>query len=452
MSAVSDVPAGWEETTFGSVVENVPITHKKLPKRQYRDQGHFPVVDQGQQFIGGYSDDENKAISEDLPLLVFGDHTRAFKYLNEPFVPGADGIKVLKPINVDAKWLYHIAHAVDFPDKGYSRHFQHLKKARLLVPPTPEQRRIVAEIEKQFTRLDAGVAGLKRVQANLKRYRASVLKAACSGELVPTEAALARGQRSEDGNQKGFETGAELLQRILIEHRKAHEEQQATAPRKKKYKQPAAPDLSDLPDLPDGWAWCISDVVFSFITSGSRGWAKYYSEEGSLFLRIGNLEHENIRLDLSKLQYVTPPIGAEGMRTVVQENDILISITADVGMVGLVPNGLGEAYINQHVALARPVSLVNSSYIAYYLCASEGGWGLFKKRQRGATKAGLGLDDIRSIPVPLPPLAEQKRIVEEVERRLSVIDEMEAAVATNLKRAARLRQSILKKAFEGKLV
>jgi type I restriction enzyme S subunit len=372
-------------------------------------------------------------------------------------------------------------------DSGLNLTHGRFKKLMVPYPPIDEQQRIVAEIEKQFTRLDAGVDGLKRVQANLKRYRAAVLKAACSGQLVPTEAELSKGRDASPqvsalshrpGQAKGrdaspqasalshrsgsaagsesqpypFETGEQLLDRILTERRKAHEEQQATATRKKKYKEPATPDLADLPDLPNGWAWCISDVVFSFITSGSRGWAKYYSEEGSLFLRIGNLEHENIRLDLSKLQYVTPPIGAEGMRTVVQENDILISITADVGMVGLVPNGLGEAYINQHVALARPVSLVNSSYIAYYLCASEGGWGLFKKRQRGATKAGLGLDDIRSIPVPLPPLAEQKRIVEEVERRLSVIEEMETAIAANLKRASRLRQSILKKAFEGKLI
>jgi type I restriction enzyme S subunit len=118
-------------------------------------------------------------------------------------------------------------------------------------------------------------------------------------------------------------------------------------------------------------------------------------------------------------------------------------------MVGLVPEGLGEAYINQHVALARPLSSVCPAYIAYYLCASEGGWGHLKKLQRGATKVGLGLDDIRSVPVPLPPLAEQIRIVAEVERRLSVVDELESLVKTNLQRATRLRQSILKRAFSG---
>jgi type I restriction enzyme S subunit len=195
----------------------------------------------------------------------------------------------------------------------------------------------------------------------------------------------------------------------------------------------------------------MSDAIFSFITSGSRGWAEYYSETGPIFLRIGNLDHEDIRLDLSEIQHVAPPNGAEGMRTAVQHNDILISVTADVGMVGLVPEDLGEAYINQHVALARPLSSICPSYIAYYFCSSEGGGGHLKKLQRGATKVGLTLDDIRSVPVPLPPLAEQTRIVAEVERRLSVVDELEAVVSANLQRAARLRQSILQTAFTGGL-
>jgi type I restriction enzyme, S subunit len=312
----------------------------------------------------------------------------------------------------------------------------HVRDLLIPVPPLPEQRRIVAEIEQQFTRLDAGVAALRRTQANLKRYRAAVFKAACEGRLVPTEVELAKTNGSK------YETGELLLARLLTERRKNWQG-------RGQYKEPAEPIITTLPQAPDGWTWCMSDAVFSFITSGSRGWAEYYSDSGPIFLRMGNLDHENIQLDLTELQHVAPPVGAEGVRTVVQPNDILISITADVGMVGLVPKGLGEAYINQHVALARPLSLVCPAYIAYYLCASEGGWGYLKTLQRGATKVGLGLDDIRSVPVPLPPLAEQTRIVAEVERRLSVVDELESIVKANLQRATRLRQSILKRAFSG---
>jgi hypothetical protein len=114
---------------------------------------------------------------------------------------------------------------------------------------------------------------------------------------------------------------------------------------KKKYKEPAGPDTANLPELPEGWAWAKSDQMFSFVTSGSRGWASYYSEIGSVFLRMGNLDHDTIQLDLADIQRVQPPDGAEGLRTRVTAGDILISITADVGMIGMVPEGFEEAFI-----------------------------------------------------------------------------------------------------------
>ena len=120
----------------------------------------------------------------------------------------------------------------------------------LQLPPLAEQRRIVAEIEKQFTRLDASVAALKRVQANLKRYRASVLKAACEGKLVPTEAELA----PADG--RDYEPADRLLERILAERRARWESQEK---RRGNYKEPVAPDTSSLPELPEGWVWATGE-------------------------------------------------------------------------------------------------------------------------------------------------------------------------------------------------
>ena len=120
------------------------------------------------------------------------------------------------------------------------------------LPPLNEQRRIVAEIEKQFTRLDASVAALKRVKANLKRYRASVLKAACEGKLVPTEAELARAEGRD------YEPADQLLERILIERRARWESQEK---RRGKYKEPVAPDTSNLPEAPEGWAWASLSLI-----------------------------------------------------------------------------------------------------------------------------------------------------------------------------------------------
>ena len=187
VGSVSELPDGWDETTFGEVVRNVSINDKKLPKKQYSETGAFPVIDQGQKFVDGYCDDQDRVVDEDLPLIIFGDHTRIFKFLNRPFVPGADGVKVLKALGVDNKWLFHIAQALDFPAKGYARHFQHLKKARLLVPSLPEQRRIVVEIEEKLSVLEKLDTTLYQQLLRGNALRQSVLKKAFAGQLVPQD-------------------------------------------------------------------------------------------------------------------------------------------------------------------------------------------------------------------------------------------------------------------------
>ena len=251
-----------------------------------------------------------------------------------------------------------------------------LRSIKIPISPFDQQKLIVAEIEKQFSRLDEAVADLKCVKANLKRYKAAVLKAAVEGKLTEE-------WRKQNPD---VEPADKLLERILAERR---EKWQGRG----KYKEPAAPDTTDLPELPEGWVWTKSDQIFSFVTSGSRGWAKYYSESGPIFLRMGNLDHDTISLDLADIQRVDPPLNSEGTRTRVTAGDILISITADVGMIGLVPDGLEEAYINQHVSLARPVRLECSVFIAWFF-ACKSGQDQFRNLQRGATKVGLGLNDI----------------------------------------------------------
>lgn len=332
-----------------------------------------------------------------------------------------------------------------------------LRKLTLPVAPREEQTRIVGVTEAYLTRLDAAVAGLERAQANLKRYRASVLQSAVEGRLVPTEAELAR----EEG--RDYEPAEVLLDRILTERRHRWEEAELERLKAKgkpptndkwrsNYKEPVVPAVQDLPELPEGWCWATTDQLFWFVTSGSRGWARYYSDTGATFIRIGNLDHDSISLDLSEIQHVRPPEGAEGTRTRVEPGDVLISITADVGMVGLVRDRIGEAYINQHVSLARPVPSGCLPYLAWFLAAPDGGQRQFLALQRGATKVGLGLGDIRGVNVPLPPLGEQQRIVNEVERCVSLATDCENTASANELRCQQMRQSILSWAFTGKLV
>jgi type I restriction enzyme, S subunit len=334
---------------------------------------------------------------------------------------------------------------------------QTLERWEVAIPPPGEQTRIVDSVDSHLSRLDAAAASLEAVQRKLNAYRASVLKAAVEGRLVSTEADLAQ----KEG--RAYEPADVLLQRILKERRRRWEEAElarmsATGKTpnddrwKANYKEPPAPEVVGLSPLPEGWCWATTAQLFSFVTSGSRGWAQYYSESGPVFIRIGNLDHDSISLDLSDVQRVSPPSGAEGTRTRVVPGDVLVSITADVGMIAVVPAEIGEAYINQHISLARPVGGMDIGYLAWFLAAAHGGQRQFSALQRGATKAGLGLDDIRSVVVPIPPLAEQGRIVDQVERCLSVATECHAGATANQRRIRRLRQAVLRWAFEARLV
>ena len=188
----------------------------------------------------------------------------------------------------------------------------------------------------------------------------------------------------------------------------------------------------------------------SIVTSGSRGWAKYYSSDGAKFIRIGNLTRDSIRISFNEMQYVTLPGNAEGTRTKLNPNDVLVSITANLGSIGLVPKTIGDAYINQHIALVRFVNSEQSEFMAWYL---RSGWGQkdLLKNKRGAGKLGLGLDDIQDTIGPVVSNEQAKTIVSKINAQLSVCDSIEKTIDTSLQQAEALRQSILKQTFEGRL-
>lgn len=183
------------------------------------------------------------------------------------------------------------------------------------------------------------------------------------------------------------------------------------------------------------------------VTSGSRGWAKYYSNSGALFVRIGNLTHSGIDIDFRDIQHITPPDNAEGVRTRLQPNDVLVSITADLGSIGFVSEKVEEAYINQHIALVRFQNPVQGRFMAWYLRSEYGQKDLLKNK-RGGGKLGLGLDDIRDTPVPIVSDLVAQKTVDEIEERLSVCDSIEKTVDATLAQADAMRQSILKQAFK----
>ena len=135
----------WRTCTVpDSLVEHKIGRHNQIPTKDIAKAGRFPVIDQGQDFVAGYCNDENRVIDFDLPLIIFGDHTRCFKYVDFPFVLGADGTKVLLPNRklYDPKFYYFAMLILELPSRGYNRHFKTLKERNLPLPPLPEQKKI----------------------------------------------------------------------------------------------------------------------------------------------------------------------------------------------------------------------------------------------------------------------------------------------------------------------
>ena len=269
-----------------------------------------------------------------------------------------------------------------------------LKQHPIPLPPLSEQQRIVERIEELFAKLDEAKERLQEVAESFAVRKAALLHKAFTGELT-------KQWRLENG-------------------------------------------VSD-----ESWEEKKGEDFFEYVTSGSRGWAKYYSDKGSIFVRMGNLNHGTIELDLSDIQYVELPDQVEGQRSKLQKNDILISITADVGLIGLVREDM-DAYINQHVALARPKNDLYAEFLAWYF-VSDVGLQQMQNKQRGATKIGLGLQDIRSIILKIPTLPEQHEIVRLIDDLLARERAAQQAAEQALASIDLMKKSILARAFRGEL-
>lgn len=317
------------------------------------------------------------------------------------------------------------------------------KAAQIPIPVAPldEQREIVAEIEKQFTRLDAGVVALRRVQANLRRYRASILKAACEGRLVPTEAELSR------RIGRSFESGDQLFARVLAERRRSWKSPGS-------YKQPLASSKADVLTLPEGWAVATLDALASVkggITKDQN--RKHDSPVRSVpYLRVANVQRGY--LDLTEMKEI-PATEAEIRELALRPGDVLFNEGGDRDKLGrgwIWSAELRECIHQNHVFRARLFDAgPNPKFLSWY-ANSFGQKFFFDEGKHTTNLASISMTKLKALPVPIPPAAEQDRIVVEVERLLSIADSLESSLFSDTRRASRLRQTILQHAFAGKLI
>jgi type I restriction enzyme, S subunit len=433
------VSKGWAYYEFGQLFDNVTSSSQKLARSRYLTHGRYPVVDQGDEFIGGWSNDETLVHPGPIPVVVYGDHTRAVKLLERPFIQGADGVKILAPRSrVTARFGAWLLRAFPVPSKGYARHFADVRKQRFGIPSRDEQQRIVEAIETHFSRLDAAEASLQRAKANVKRARASVLQAAVEGRLVPIEAEVARAERRK------YEPATELLARILAERPAAFAQRGAQG----RYKEPVKPDLAGFPQLPDGWCWASVDQLHLEVTDGDHQ-PPPVSDRGIPFLVIGDVRRGEP--DYTNARRVPGSYyDSLSWKRRPDSRDLLYTVVGSLGIPVRVPDDRPFC-VQRHIAILKRPYVGLKAYLVLAL-ASSLVFAQAESKATGTAQKTLGLASLRSIAVPLPPMSEQHRIVAEVDRRLSVLDALDGTIERNLVRCARLRQAILQRAFVGRLV
>ena len=332
---------------------------------------------------------------------------------------------------------------------------QWLLEQELPIPPLGEQQRILSRIEELFSDLDAGVAALKRAKANLRRYRAAVLKAAVEGKL--TEEWRARHPAKEPASR--------LLARILQERRQKWEAEQlarfAAAKKeppknwREKYVEPAPPETKGLPELPDGWCWATLGQLLHQI-EGGKSFECLTRPAGPNEWGVVKVSAMTWGTFLEDEQKAIPPAAEFDPSDEIRPNDLLLSRSNTTQLVGatvLVGNCRPRLLLSDKSLRLRASEIVNLNWLHTALSSSVA------RSQLSAMATGtsesmrnVSQDKIKSVVLPLPPFAEQQWIVEGASERLSLIDATEKQIEHGLLRATRLRQSILKQAFEGRLV
>jgi type I restriction enzyme S subunit len=344
-----------------------------------------------------------------------------------------------------------------------------LSRVDFPIAPLSEQRAIVAKIEALFSELDHGVEQLEAVRAQLKRYRQAVLKAAFEGKLTAD-------WRAEQQKQGNLPTADELLAQIKQERAERYEQQlaewkqavkdwEAAGGKDSGEKKPRKPaqlkelppvtdgDLSELPDLPSQWVWDRLGT-FSSITGGVAKGRKLKDRKtiDLPYLRVANVQDGYLDLDVIKT--IALPVD-ELDKYLLFPGDVLYIEGGDKDKLGrgTVWRGEIDKCIHQnHVFRARPVDSINSVFLAYYSQTETARCYFFKHAKQTVNLASINMTLLSYLPVPLPPVEEQQRVVEEIEARISVLDQLEKAIDTAMAQAQALRQSILKKAFEGRLL
>ncbi len=317
---------------------------------------------------------------------------------------------------------------------------KNIRQIQLPLAPAQEHAEILSFLEQQLSCVEATTSMLKAIQAKLKQARASILKAAVEGRLVETEAEIS----SRTGDH--YEDAAQLLNRALAEKKRQFQEAQAKSQRHKKWKEPCKPDLHGDFSIPEGWAIASMDQIAQ-VSGGLAKDSKITCGESLPYLRVANVQRGRLELENVKTM-ICPADKVDDL--LLRKGDVLLNEGGDRDKLGRgwIWNGEINRCIHQnHVFKARIyLPEIQPRYISYY-CNTMGDSYFQDQGKQTTNLASISLSKVRALPLTLPPATEQLRILKEVDRRFSVLDQIDTAVNFNLRRCGQLRQAVLKRAF-----
>ena len=452
------VPISWKWVSSTYPAYGVSDLGKKIKTKDVLESGAFPVVDQGKVLVRGYCNDPRKVVKVSEPLIVFGDHTRETKLIDFDFVVGADGVKILQPVGIDARF-YHLAlQWLPLESRGYSRHFKLLKSSYIPLPPLAEQHRIVAKVdelmalcdrlevaraEREATRDRLATASLARLNApdpnpsvfqghaafalenfaplttrldQTKALRQTILNLAVRGKLVEQDPA--------------DESASELLKRITAEK---------VGGRKKTKSTTNLTSSITGWDVPQGWVIIDLQSVCASITDGDH-LPPPKTESGIPFLVIGNVRSQTIEFAGSR--FVSPEYyeALDPIRRP-RSGDLLYTLVGSYG-IPIVVRDDQPFCVQRHIGILRPSKLIDVWFLARAMESRL----VFEQAiacATGIAQKTVPLSGLRRLLIPLAPLAEQHRIVAKVNELMALCARLEANIATGDNTRCRLLDALL---------
>ena len=381
----------WDVIPFVSSIENIG-TFPKVKTSDCFDEGTYPVVDQSEKDITGYINNEELLYKGDLPIIIFGDHTRNIKYVDFPFAAGADGTKILHTTSIlDSKFFYYYLKSLQIPNLGYSRHYSILKQLDVPVPSLNEQKQIAEKLDKLFAQIETIKEASNKIPELLKNFRQQVLTYAVTGKLTNSD--FAHWEKSTIGAIGKVKGGKRL---------------------------------------PKGEELVNYNTGYPYIRARD--------------LKEGTVLKQNI-------MYLLPETQEKIKNYIVKTNDVYITIVgAKIGDAGIIPESMNNANLTENAAKITDLSeKIMPQYLSLWLqaplCQSE-----IQQSIKSAAQGKLALTRINSLSVCFPPIESQKEIIDKVEYLLGELKIIESKFYQLQNILEKLPQALLCKAFKGELL